>query len=595
MTEPQAAGNPCLTLKTDLCVVGGGLAGMLAAVAAARRGCRVVLMHERPMFGGNASSEIRMWPLGCHGRNNRETGLFEELLLENMARNPTRNYSIWDSVLYGLVAGEPNITPLLNCACVGLEMAGPAVIRSVRGWQMTTYTWVTVEAAYFADCSGDSILAPLCGAEYRVGREAAAEFGEDIAPETADAQTMGLSCMIQARDTGAPAPYTPPAWANVYRTDADLNHRGHSMAETLQNFWWIELGGDRDSLRDAESVRDELLRVAFGLWDHIKNRGDHGAETWALEWVGFLPGKRESRRYVGDHILTQGDIRGGGRFDDIVAYGGWTMDDHHPAGLNYPGHPNIHHDAPAPYGIPYRALYSKNIDNLWFAGRNISATHTALSSTRVMATCAVIGQAVGTAAALAARHGLTPRGVYRERLAELQAALRDDDCWLPFTQRTADPMTLSARLSAERPAARLKNLRNGHDRPVGDDDNGARIELGTYVELTLPAPRALRELRVVFDSDLTRESVTGDSVLRAYPTLCNIPYNMEPFGFPQTMVRLFEVSARVGGVWRVVHRGDGNIQRLVKIPLGVTADAVRLTPLTTWGAAAAHIFSIDLR
>ncbi|HAX95754.1 MAG TPA: FAD-binding dehydrogenase, partial [Prolixibacteraceae bacterium] len=141
----------------DLCVVGGGLAGMCAAISAARHGCQVVLMHDRPVLGGNASSEIRMWPLGCHGKNNRETGIFEEILLENMFRNPTKNYSLWDSILYEKVRFEPNITLLLNCSCTSLEMEENR-IQQIRGWQLTTYTWHQVEAKYFADCSGDSIL-----------------------------------------------------------------------------------------------------------------------------------------------------------------------------------------------------------------------------------------------------------------------------------------------------------------------------------------------------------------------------------------------------------------------------------------------------
>jgi hypothetical protein len=404
---------------------------------------------------------------------------------------------------------------------------------------------------------------------------------------------MGLSCLLQARDTGEPAGFTPPAWANVYTTDADLNDRWHELAPN-QNFWWIELGGDRDSLRDTEEIRDDLLKAAFGVWDHIKNRGDHGADTWALEWVGFLPGKRERRRYVGDHILTQNDIRAGGRFEDIAAYGGWTMDDHHPGGLEHPGSPNDFHPAPAPYGIPYRSLYSKNIGNLWFAGRNISATHAAMSSTRVMATCAVMGQAVGTAAALAVRHGISPRGVYQERMAELQHMLRDDDCWLPFTARTVSPLTAAAVLTSGASVHDIDNLRNGHDRPIGGQDNGVTVAPGDYIELSWPEPQCIRELRIIFDSDLERDTVTGCEPLRAFPMLCNVPYRMEPFGFPRTMVKNFAVHARVDGGWQEVGGRTGNILRLVKVPVNRTADAIRLIPLSTWGAGGAHIFSVDV-
>ncbi len=354
------------------------------------------------------------------GANNAETGIIEEILLDNLHRNPLQGFSIWDSILYEKVRFEPNITLLLNCSCLDAAMAG-ARIRSATGWQLTTQTWQTVEAGLFADCSGDSVLAPLVGAEFRMGREARREFGESIEPEESDRRTMGMSCLIQAREPDRPQPFIPPSWAHPYRTDEDLPRRDHGVCDG--NFWWLELGGEQDCIHDTEAVRDELLKAAFGVWDHIKNHGDYGAENWALDWVGFLPGKRESRRCLGDHLLTQNDVRAGARFDDLVAYGGWPMDDHHPGGLRWRDWPNIFHPAPSPYGIPYRCLYSRNVANLFFAGRNISVTHAALSSTRVMATCAILGQAVGTAAALAAQEGLLPRGLGEKRIGDLQQAL----------------------------------------------------------------------------------------------------------------------------------------------------------------------------
>ena len=395
--------------KAEFCVVGGGLAGMAAAVAAARHGAKTVLIQDRPVLGGNASSECRMWISGA--RNDvHETGYVEELKLENNYRNPQLSWSIWDSITYESVRFQPNLEVILNCSVNDLTMDGMR-ITSVKGWQLTTQTWHVVEADLFADCSGDSILAPLSAADFRIGREARNEFGEDFGPDEDDLKTMGMSCLIQARETDSPKKFIPPAWANKYLTDSDMPNRGHGY-RGLSNFWWIELGGEDDSIRDTEVIRDRLLAVAFGVWDHIKNHGDHKADNWVLDWVGFLPGKRESRRYLGDHILTQQEIKAEGRFDDMVAYGGWPMDDHDPAGMNGTGRPNTNYPAPSPYGIPYRSLYSRNVENLFFAGRNISVTHAALSSTRVMATCATVGQAVGVAAAIAAANGLTPRGVY---------------------------------------------------------------------------------------------------------------------------------------------------------------------------------------
>jgi hypothetical protein len=448
-----------------------------------------------------------------------------------------------------------------------------------------------VEADLFADCSGDSILAPLAGAEFRVGREAAGEFGEDIEPARADRKTMGMSCLIQTREMNRPTPFVPPTWANVYATDADLPHRGHEIVGN--NFWWIELGGEDDSIRDTERVRDELLKVAFGVWDHVKNRGNHGAENWALEWVGFLPGKRESRRYVGDHILTQNDVRGEGRFDDLVAYGGWSMDDHHPAGIRFAGPPTVFHPAPSPYGIPYRSLYSRNVENLFCAGRNISVTHAALSSTRVMGTCSVIGQAVGTAAAIAVRHGLTPRGVGEKRLRELQAALMDDDAYLPWHAREIPGLTRSARLAASRGDA--EPLRNGRDRPIAGADNGWSGETGSWVEYAWDAPRRISEARLVFDSDLNRTFRRGESNPGQPMRCCYRPSDRD-FSPPPSLVRAFRLEARrPDGSWDVVARVEDNHQRLVRVTIEAETAAIRLVPEATWGAREAHLFAWDVR
>jgi hypothetical protein len=572
--------------EVDLCVVGGGLSGMCAAIAAARHGLKVALMHDRPVLGGNASSEVRMWICGAHGRNNRETGIIEEILLENMHRNALQNYSVWDSVLYEFVRYQDGLTPILNCSCNELTMDGSR-IHSVKGWQLTTETWHTVKAALFADCSGDGILAPLSGAGFRIGREARGEHDEAAAPEQADCKTMGMSCLIQARETDRPQEFIPPDWAHSYAFDDDLPHRNHGIDGT--NFWWIELGGEDDSIHDTEEIRDELLRVAFGVWDHIKNQGDHGAENWVLEWVGFLPGKRESRRYLGDHTLVQRDIEAGGRFDDVVAYGGWTMDDHHPAGMRYAGAPTIFHPAPSPFGIPYRCLYSRDVENLFCAGRNISASHMGLSSTRVMATCALLGQAVGTAAALAASDGLSPRGVREERMRELQQALMDDDCRLPGLVREAPELTRTAALAAS--AGDPEPLRNGVDRPIGDEGNAWVGETGSWVEYAFDRPRRVREFRLVFDSELNRRTDRG---VMNMP--CRFPLDAEPVGVPETMVRAFRVEARAAeGEWRTIARQTDNHQRLVRLAVDETAMAVRFVPEATWGAEQIRVFAWDVR
>lgn len=341
----------------DLCVIGGGLGGILTAISAARHGAKVVLMQDRPVLGGNSSSEIRMWVSGAGSRvrHLQETGIMEEILLENMYRNPDRNFSVWDSILYEKVKFEKNITLLLNCACLDAETKKDTIL-SVTGFQLTTYTYHTVEAKIFADCSGDSILADLTGAEYMVGRESKETFGESMAISKSDKKTMGMSLMIQAHETERKIDFIPPKWAYVFNTDEDMKNKPHDCLKKINtNFYWIELGGEQDSIHDTEEIRDELLKIAFGVWDHIKNRGDHGAENWELDWIGFLPGKRESRRYTGDYILTQNDVENGRIFEDTVAYGGWQIDNHLPGGFNMSGKEENHLQKlrlKEPYGIP---------------------------------------------------------------------------------------------------------------------------------------------------------------------------------------------------------------------------------------------------
>jgi hypothetical protein len=559
----------------DFCVVGGGMAGVCAALSAARHGVKVALMQDRPVLGGNASSEIRMWICGARGKNNRETGILEELVLENLYRNNPPNYHIWDSVLYEKVKENENIFLLLNCSCLDAEMEGN-VIKSVTGWQTTTQTKHQIFAKYFADCSGDSILAPLTNAEYRVGRESRDEFGESIQPESPDRKTMGHSILLQIRETNTKSTFIPPKFAYKFDED-DLQYRNHQIGS---NFWWIELGGEDDTIYDTESIRDELLKIAFGVWDHMKNHGNHGVDNYVLDWIGFLPGKRESRRYVGDYIMTQNDIEKEGRFHDIVAYGGWSMDDHPPGGFRHKGKPTTHHPAPTPYGIPYRVLYSKNIENLFFAGRNISVTHAALSSTRVMGTCSVLGQAVGTAASICIKNNLTPRGIYESKIKELQKLLMFDDCYLPFMKREVTPLAKEAVLDEK-----YENIRNGYDRPIEDEDNGVYLNLGESIEFSYDQYVKTKGLRIVFDSNLNRKN---------HNMPCYYPLEIADFHVPNTLVKEFIVTADTPEGTKVVHKEENNYQRLVFLEFNETVKSISITLVSTWGEERAHIFSIDV-
>lgn len=575
--------NSNLTLhthKADLCVVGGGMAGLIAAVAAARRGARVVLIHDRPVLGGNASSEVRMWICGAHGRHRKETGILEEIQLANLARNPEGSYSVWDSVLFEFATMTPGLTTLLNCSVNNAGMQN-GHLMSVDAWQMTTQSWHRVNARLFADCSGDSILAPLSGADTRTGRESREEFGESIAPKQSDLKTMGNTILLQLEETDRPQSFRPPRWAYYFDENSPLPSRvGNGFGD---NFWWLELGGLQNTIADAETIRTELVKAAWGVWDYMKNRGPQSEllQNWRLRWLGALPGKRENRRYLGDHILTQNDVEAGGRFDDVVAYGGWSMDDHHPAGLHYPGAPTIFHKAPSPYGIPFRSLYSRNVPNLLFAGRNISATHSALSSTRVMATCSLLGQAVGTAAALCCERSLLPRDLKGNHLKTLQERLQEDDCWLPHTSRPVDALTLEATISCQ---GDLAALLSGHERETDQSIHHWEGLPGEAITLTWPTPCHVECVRLVFDSDLNNP--------KRMPCL----YRDEGanLAMPASLVKAFALECQnTSGDWEVLHRENSNTRRLSVHRVQKSIRALRWSAQSTWGDPRVKLFSIE--
>ncbi|MEE0946346.1 MAG: FAD-dependent oxidoreductase [Acutalibacteraceae bacterium] len=586
----------------DLCIVGGGLAGTIASLAAARSGAKVVLIQDRPVLGGNCSSEIRMWVRGAKGVYNRETGILAEFEEENIYRNPTLAPTIWDSVLYGKVKENENITLLLNTSCLDAESEDDT-IKSVTAWQMTTYTWHKVSAKFFADCSGDSVLAPLTSAKHRIGREGNEEYNETIGPKVADHKTMGMSILLQARETDHPVKYIPPEWANVYETDEDFasipniksqhsTFRDHSIGTSGCNLWWMELGGEGPAISNTEEMRDELMKVVFGIWDHIKNRGEHGCDNWELEWIGFLPGKRESVRYIGEYVLTQNDILNGGKFEDTIAYGGWPMDDHNPKGMfanSSNETPSIMHPAPSPYGIPYRCLYSKNIKNLFFAGRNISATHAAMSSTRVMGTCALLGQAMGTAAAMCIAKNILPNDIKGCLIEKLQQQLLNDGVFLPEFKRMIPEITLSATTNLTEQNRKI--LFSGIDRPRSDEEqNMITLALGDSIQFNYLQPTEIKGLRLQFDLDYSRKSVSPNMKMQLFAQKLNVGLDFVPMKVASAIVREFEVYADD----ELIYKTEKNYNSLVKIPIGKKVTSLSVKFIKTWGEDKIRLFACDL-
>jgi FAD dependent oxidoreductase len=411
-----------IPITTDLVIVGGGLSGVCGAITAARQGIKVVLVQDRPVLGGNASSEVRLWVLGATshmGNNNRwarEGGVIDELLVENLYRNPEGNPHIFDSIILEKVISETNITLLLNTAVYEVQKKDTDTIASVTAFCSQNQTIYQLNAPLFCDASGDGIVGFLAGAAFRMGAESQEEFGEKFAPSVEYGELLGHSLYFYSKDVGKPVRYIAPSFAHDVSKKVP-KFKSFNAKDFGCRLWWVEYGGRLDTIHDTEEIKWELWKVIYGVWDYIKNSGNFPeAANLTLEWVGTIPGKRESRRFEGDYMMIQQDIIEQRPKEDVVAFGGWSIDLHPADGVfsEKPGCNQWH--SKGIYDIPYRSLYAKNINNLFLAGRIISASHVAFGSTRVMATTAHLGQAVGMAAVLATKNKLIPRDIYTNGL-----------------------------------------------------------------------------------------------------------------------------------------------------------------------------------
>jgi hypothetical protein len=563
-------------IETDFCVIGGGMAGISAAITAARLGAKTVIIHERPVFGGNASGEIRMWICGVQDYAYKETGLLEEISLENYHYNPDKRYPLWDALLYGKVINESNIIPFLNCTCFDAQMDGNRIV-SVTAYQMTTQSFVTVKARVFADCSGDSILAPLTGAKYDYGREGKDEYGESMIQtrDQRDCMTMGNSCLIQERKTNKKVEFHAPSWAEKISVEK-LKSKGVNLHAPWENFWYIEIGGYDNVIKNAENYNKRLIAICLGVWDTIKNSGEFDADYFDIDFIGFLAAKRESRRMKGDYVMTANDVVERRVFPDEVAYGGWPLDDHNPYGLD--GEWGNYTIRVSPYGIPHRCLYSENIENLYFAGRNISMTHMAMSSARVMGTCTTLGQAVGVSASIAAREGLTPRQVGQEKIDELQQTLLQMDCFLPNIPRKVRGENLDAA------KGRYAVLVNGKDRNICGEENGLYVGLGEEIVYNFKVPVHADKIKIVFDSDLQRISFGDMHECEKHHTMrCNILDDSPRMFVPKTLARDFsvEIEYEDGRIERKEFKD--NLRRNVLIAVGEKIKKMKLAVKSNWG------------
>lgn len=409
----------------DLVVVGAGIAGMSAAVSAARLGCKVALLNDRPVIGGNNSSEIRV-----HLGGRIEAGPYKELGNLQKEFGPTRGGNAQPADYYedqkkmDWLLKEKNVSLFTNYRAIAVEKEGDR-ITAVIAKHIETGEEKRFEAPLFSDCTGDGTIGYLAGADYRMGRESRDEFGESTAPEQADKMTMGASVQWYSEDTKKASSFPQ------FEYGVDFNEK--NCEKVTMGEWTWETGMNYDQIKDFERIRDYGMLVVYSNWSYLKNemKENDVYKNRKLAWVAYISGKRESRRLMGDYILKEDDLRKHVVHEDGSAASTWSIDLHYPDPKNtenFPGqefksiakHINIY-----PYPIPYRCLYSRNIDNLFMAGRNISVTHVALGTVRVMRTTGMMGEVVGMAASICKKYQVNPRGVYQSHLPELKDLMKE--------------------------------------------------------------------------------------------------------------------------------------------------------------------------
>ena len=428
----------------DVIVAGGGPGGVPAALASARMGAKTLLLQNRPVLGGNGSREIGITFEGAssHFAYGREGGIAEEI--RRLRDREPEFTGDWTKAMHYLTENQENLTVLYNHHVCEAEMETPTRIKGVVAQELRNFGKIRFGAKVFIDCTGDGWLGYYAGAKYRFGRESQAQYGENLAPEAADTQTMS-GCI---RSDHIPfvtkidkvTEYHAPDWVPKLPSDPKEFGRSIDLPGT-RLAWWLEAPNTYDDMYDGEESRDALFMVLLGYWDYLKN---HWHEHEAAKYLHFhfssiTVGRRESRRLLGDYVLTQEYCTGGARFADAVSYTGWHIDIHHPEGIYSGKKGGLHCSVSAnePH-VPFRCLYSVNIENLLFAGRNISTTHIAMGTTRVQNTIVTLGQAVGTAAAMCVKLGQTPRGIYQQHMQALQQQLLKDDLYIPEL-RNEDP------------------------------------------------------------------------------------------------------------------------------------------------------------
>lgn len=578
----------------DFVVVGGGIAGICTAISAARHGVKTALIQERSMLGGNASSEMRIHLNGA-GRNvgfknAGEGGIVLECLMANKKVNPQHSYHVFDTVLWEKTMFQPNLEVFLNTCMTKVHTENNKVV-SIEAYQSNTETQFEFTAEYFSDDTGDGTLAFLAGADYTVGHEARSTYNESLAPVEANRHVMGSSVLFSMVDMGKPTPFKRPEWAYEI-TKEKLGKRG--IPELTHGYWWIELDGE---IEESQTIRDELVKYVYGVFDYIKNSGEYPeSANLAIDWISSIAGKRESRRIYGDYVLNQNDIDNSVRFKDAIAYGGWTMDDHSVGGIKAMGSEDqgtIWHPVNDIYTIPYRCIYSRNIDNLFIGGRCFSASHMALSSARVMGTGGIMGQAAGVAAYIAHREKITPREVSKY-IDELQQTLIKDDCYIPgITAKDKDDLVtnLDCKITASSciETGKPENINGDYSRRVDEDEHAWISEKisedGEWLDIKFQDTVNVGSMILRFDPNFSKLIIPTQSWRLKAKEVPEMPYEL---------VRDYEMVLYKDG--KEVKREDvqDNFQRVNKFNFDekVACDEIKVLVKKTYGDEHARIFDV---
>ncbi|MBE6612313.1 MAG: FAD-dependent oxidoreductase [Ruminococcaceae bacterium] len=562
----------------DLLIAGGGVGSIAAAITAARYGLKTALVHDRPVLGGNGSDEANVTLEGAAHRGYHETGVVYELKNYRHAHNIT-----WSKTFRIFTEAEENLTVFDNTLVSDVVMDGSR-ITGVRAVNTMTLDESAFSADLFVDGTGDAWLGYYAGAAYRIGREAKFQHNEAFAPDIADGNTMS-GCAMRSRNNGGfghgfcgyyaeetdhPVEYIPPAWAAKLPEGDELGRKPSNLGS---GSWWLEMPNDYDDIFESEYVRDAQIRMGAGYYNWLKNswEGREQVKNYRLVAFGTYNAKRESRRLIGDYIISENDFVEGKTFPDAVTFCGWNIDVHHVDGIfsGKGGLFTLNRKCPIT-PIPLRALYSKNIDNLMMVGRCISVTHIGLGPTRVMLTGGTMGAAVATAAHLCKKYGKLPRGLVSAHIDELQQLLLKDGMFIPgaVNHDPAD-LALSAAITADSAAEGCEPacVINGRTRKT-DGEPYAWVSAA-------PAPQSIT---LTFD---------GEKTVRQVRVTSDIPFAEYTYGYRampvlRDLVTEFTVSLLTEDGWREVCHVTDNIHRLAMVDFAPTkASAVKLTVLKT--------------